>query len=765
MPQRTARPFCSILLGCAYATALWVPLAASGQEGLRNLRPDPARGATIEGLTFSRDVGVFQFGRGQLQLLEPVDGRTVGAVFVGEGRFQMTPPPSETVERGQIQREFGTDVVDLPFRAVVMLFSEITLQQLETAAGSGIAWGPLEPASGAQSEIDEAREYFSTSGGWVDRAIALPLVNGLPGFFYAHFSEDRGEPTIFSVNPLAFEEVSLFKRHPRERVAQTVAQFHRRADYASGSSAPEEELDLVRVHHYDVALDIDTDLEMRGRAALTLTRGAREYVWIPFYLHPELAVDSVYWDGGARAEVRRVEDASELWVDLSGDPGGGATLVFEYSGEMLERLESTWISLASLYWLPIYQFGRESTYRLTFRAPERYTVATVGDLVSRETQDETTTWVFETDPVDLMTFNIGEFDELHSEPEGAPVLTVQMNEAAHQRLASMISDLGGYLPQADDMLEVVGADMTNSFRFFGDVFGPTPIQRMVATEIFSNHGEAYPGLVLLSFSTFLISDERGEDDMFRGHEIAHQWWGISVTPATYRDRWLAEGFAEFSGWWYGAASLGSVDLYHRQLREARERILRRRDEAWPLGLGTRVAESENPGDYQLMIYHKGAWVLHMLKGMMTNPDTGDDSAFRRVMRTFHETYAGERATTRDFQRVVEEVIGVDMTWFFNQWVYGSSIPTYTFSYQLTPQADGTVGGRVRIRQENVPDDFTMIVPILLDFGAEGTAEVRVAVRGAVSESDLPPLPREPDRIVLNPDEAVLAETRTERWQN
>jgi aminopeptidase N len=406
-----------------------------------------------------------------------------------------------------------------------------------------------------------------------------------------------------------------------------------------------------------------------------------------------------------------------------------------------------------------------STYRLTFRAPERYTIATVGALVSRETQNETTTWIYETDPVDLVTFNIGEFDEFHTEPEGAPILTVQMNEPAHQRLAARISDLGGYLPQADDMLEVVGADMTNSFRFFGDVFGPTPIQTMVATEIFSNHGEAYPGLVLLSFSTFLISDEQGEDDMFRGHEISHQWWGISVTPATYRDRWIAEGFAMFSGWWYAGASLGSIDIYQRQLREARERIVRRRDEAWPLGLGTRVGQSDDPGDYRMMIYEKGGWVLHMLKGMMTNPDTGDDSAFRRVMRRFHETYAGRKATTRDFQRIVEEEIGVEMGWFFDQWVYGSAIPTYTFSYQLSRQPDGSFGGRVRVRQEDVPDDFTMIVPILLDFGSEGTAEVRVAVRGPVSESELPALPREPDRIVFNPDEAVLAETRTERLQN
>ena len=58
----------------------------------------------------------------------------------------------------------------------------------------------------------------------------------------------------------------------------------------------------------------------------------------------------------------------------------------------------------------------------------------------------------------------------------------------------------------------------------------------------------------------------------------------------------------------------------------------------------------------------------------------------------------------------------------------------------------------------------MIVPILVDFGDEGSAMVRVNVVGSVTETELPLLPREPDDIVFNPLEAVLAETKTERWR-
>ncbi len=98
-------------------------------------------------------------------------------------------------------------------------------------------------------------------------------------------------------------------------------------------------------------------------------------------------------------------------------------------------------------------------------------------------------------------------------------------------------------------------------------------------------------------------------------------------------------------------------------------------------------------------------------------------------------------------------------------MYGSDIPTYTFSHEYEERDDGSVLAHVRVRQEHVPDDFRMIVPILVDFGEEGTAMVRVDVVGPVTEVTLPVMPRVPDRLEFNPFEAVLAETKTEGWRD
>jgi hypothetical protein len=571
---------------------------------------------------------------------------------------------------------------------------------------------------------------------------------------------------IFSVDPHSFEEVSLSKRTDRGKARELVAQFHRKADYETGRSIPQEGLDLVTVSAYEIETDVAGNLDVTGRARATLRRNARIYGWIPFRLYPDLRVDSVRWADGSAASHARANDRSDVWIDFSMMPSEDTELTFHYSGELMEQQDGLWVALGThSTWYPVYEYGREIPYRLTFRTPERLVVNAVGARTSESTEGEVTTTVWETAPVRGLTFNIGDFESYESRVEGAPDLTVFIDESAHHRLGGLVADAGGILLSQTDMAETVALDLRNSFRFFNDVYGPTTVEDFVATEIPYSHGEAFPGLVMLAWNTFQLTTERGFDEMFRAHEVAHQWWGISVRPATYRDWWLAEGFSEFSGWWYAARARGSIDLYHRRLKETREEILKRRDQAAPIALGTRVGTSQHPDDYQLTVYHKGAWVLHMLRSLLTDPDTGSDEVFDRVMNTFYTRHLGGLASTLSFQRTAEEVVDADLSWFFQQWVYGSSIPTYTFSHTLAETPDGQVKATVRVRQENVPDDFFMIVPILVDFGDDGLAIVRINVTGAVTETELPLLPRRPDNLVFNPYESVLAETRTEGWRN
>jgi aminopeptidase N len=135
------------------------------------------------------------------------------------------------------------------------------------------------------------------------------------------------------------------------------------------------------------------------------------------------------------------------------------------------------------------------------------------------------------------------------------------------------------------------------------------------------------------------------------------------------------------------------------------------------------------------------------------------------MRDFYASYEGKRASTADFRRIVERHIGTDMGWFFDQWIYGTALPTYRVAYRTDRIENGQFRVRLQVRQEGVPDDFLMYVPVTLDLGKDRVARLRVKVTGARTEIELPPMPAEPKAVRFNDLEGVLAEVKSGDWSN
>jgi aminopeptidase N len=245
--------------------------------------------------------------------------------------------------------------------------------------------------------------------------------------------------------------------------------------------------------------------------------------------------------------------------------------------------------------------------------------------------------------------------------------------------------------------------------------------------------------------------------------MAHQWWGIGIMPAGDRDAWLQEGFANFSALWYMQLILNDTTKFYRQLSDWRDALVRRGSDVAPLGLGFRVENQEHPGDYGLVVYTKGAWVLQMLRNVMLNLHTLSEDAFTETMRDFYARYRGGKASIRDFQRVVEEHVGLPMDWFFDEWVYGSSIPTYTFSWQADTAVNGKIPLHLRVRQADVPDDFFMPVPVEIQFAGGRHVFLRINARGPVTDGSVT-VPEPPLRVTFNPLGSVLATIKTESWR-
>jgi hypothetical protein len=759
-------------LSAQLASGVAVPPAAASHarsydalfDELMRMSPRADRVAMVSNLVLQRDVARFALQSGRIQLLTPVGGRTLGAVFRGQGIFSFAP--ASRVERERVRRLENADSLVVPFSELLLVFADGTLEELESATTFAFAADADEQRGVVKQGLEFLADEDSRT---LDPDLMSAFLNGERSeLFYAHIKRTGGGPLMFMINPNELEGVRLLSKISRRgysRRAEVVTQFPLRGRGAV-ESARGERLRQADVESYVIETSLPPTMtgEIGFSASATMRIVADTAVgpWIVFELFEKLRVDSASWEGGEQATVVRGKDSPLLWVLLDRQirPGDVRTLRLHYHGDLIDRFVDFFRIKSSAAWYPRSLEGRSlASFDLTFTTASNYLLASVGDRVDSTMSGRTvrTRWVTP-GPIRNASFNLGLFEGYEVQEKGAPPVTVMISEKAHRKLARQ------YVQQSK-MREKVGADVSRSLEFFQQVYGPAPVRRFYATEIPDWHGEAFPGMVHLSWATFQNTSDQGDDEVFRAHEVAHQWWGIGVDFASYHDQWLSEGFSNFSGLWYLQTVSKSNDKYFDMLRRWRSSILLREGEPGPISLGYRVFASKDDDldDYQTVVYKKGAWVMHMLRILMLDLKTMNEDRFKGMMKDFYARYEGRRASTEDFQRVVERHIRTEMGWFFDQWVHSTAIPTYRVAHRSEPAEHGQFRVLLRVRQEGVPASFQMYVPVTLDLGKDRRARLRVKVNGPMSEIELPLMPAEPKSVKFNDLEGVLAEVKTTSW--
>jgi len=738
------------------------------QLGIDGIALDSREVGTVSSIMLQRDVGTFVLEQGTIYLCKPMKGRIRAALFVGQGTFSYTPPI--TVERQQLGRFLGSESLQEEFTSMFLLFGDSTLQELSD--GVTFADGVIPEEVEAPMK-DAMRGLFGEAGYTFHYEMTRQMLDDEHDmFFVAYMGRDKKEPLCFAINPYEPEEVMLlhtYKDPVRGGVLEPVNQFQTSEEYMNGVDFHENK-DLLQVTAYTIDCSIDDGLAFHTRADVRFRVLASDRKWLVFDLFPTLDVDSMRWGDGSPAEFFKGTNTSYVWVkNRPGVTGSEQVLTMDYHGKMLVRRDDWFHLMSSIEWYPTHGYKQKSTFDLTFHTPEEFTFVAVGDKVSSETNDGIVTshWVTGT-PIRNASFNLGIFKEYDIESEKTAPIKVLMSKNGHREMAERMIAAG--ITSGRNMEKQVGEDVKLSLEFFSHIYGELPIKQFYATEIPGSHGEAFPGLIHLAWSTFQRNDEKGFDELFRAHEVGHQWWGIGVDFASYHDQWLSEGFAEYSGLLYLQSILKDNDRFFYWLRNYREALMKNRksifgsgQEAGPIWLGQRTRSANTAGDYDLVIYKKGAWVLHMLRNLVMDPMKLNDDAFLAIMKDFFTTYYGRDASTQDFQRIVEKHVGVDMQWFFNEWVYGTDIPTYRFAYRTAEAPDGKYVVTCGVRQTNVADDFQMYLPIRIVFTDGTMARVRVLVKGPYSEFDLPVLPKKPKEVILNDLESVLCEVENIDW--
>jgi len=236
---------------------------------------------------------------------------------------------------------------------------------------------------------------------------------------------------------------------------------------------------------------------------------------------------------------------------------------------------------------------------------------------------------------------------------------------------------------------------------------------------------------------------KGNNEGLFAHEIAHQWFGDSVTESDWDHTWLSEGFATYLTHVYNEYTFGR-DTMVRGLRRDRESVIRYYDRNPKSAIVTPATEKLD-NILSTNSYQKGGWFLHMLRRLV------GDEVFWKGISTFYMRHRNGNALTEDFQRVIEEVSGKPLRAFFRQWVYTPGQPVIKGSWTY---AAGVL--TVELHQAQATDTvYTTVldIGIVTDRGAAPKVEVVQLVQR--DQTFTISLDKEPLDVVLDPNTWLL----------
>ncbi len=272
---------------------------------------------------------------------------------------------------------------------------------------------------------------------------------------------------------------------------------------------------------------------------------------------------------------------------------------------------------------------------------------------------------------------------------------------------------------------------------YADLFMEYPFTEEKYGHAIFEWGGAMEHQTCTSYGSVLI---RGNHwyDFILVHELAHMWWGDMVTCATWPDIWLNEGFASYSeALWF--EHLGGWDDYHEYMIYG----LPVSDPSGPI-------YDPDPLFGGNTVYHKGAWVLHMLRNVM------GEEAFFEGLTDYGTRYMYQSAITTEFIAVMEDHYpSGDLRWYFYPWLWGMNRPWYGYSYMYEDVGGGEYELFIHVdqKQPQPAPFFTMPIDFLIEGAVEETTFV--AFNDTLVSDWRVVFSEEPVDVTLDPGDWIL----------
>jgi tetratricopeptide (TPR) repeat protein len=517
----------------------------------------------------------------------------------------------------------------------------------------------------------------------------------------------------------------------------------------------------LRVEDYQIEVELTPHQhQISGRAKVKFT-ALQDLTVAVFELHNDLRVTRVLDDNNQPLSAERVTQDSTIRIPLPAGLAKGAstTLTFEYEGQLETADDSPVPGLKLAYvgddtsyllyagrWFPVSGYGlNRFTSTISVTVPAHMLVVGSGKSTVTDSPPSkkpntnglpTKTFTFvDAKPSFPGTIVAGIFQEYKSDEAGMDLHV--FFKPAHQALAPEYTTTA-----------------VQEFTYFITLYGTPLSQKLNVVEL---PGDTVPYAWAPEIAG-IASPSITEKTNYRllANAIAHQWWGVSLSPATKEDWWLVDGFSRYSEAMYVENAAGAAGL-EEAVKDMSVGALAY--DTVPLSSASKLDPFST--EFQSLVTDKGAMILHMLRWVL-----GEDK-YLKTMREFFETYSGKSASIDDFRAIAEKYYGEPLTWFFSQWLDSTGAPEFKVKYSVY-RLGGTAAAKsskdkdkdarppgFRVTGEISQDLDLFRMPVDLRIDTDGkTEDKKLEVVGTDSPFAIETFGR-PRRIAVDPDHHVL----------
>jgi len=784
---------------------LLLPVAAAGgpagdiAQAIRESSFDRDECYRVRDLTLTREDIRIYLTDGHMIFSRPVAGRRIAAVFVADtdgGDAEVILLPPDRAERQSLAGFTGSPNLNEHFQAALFLFTS----DMYAALKEQMAGNPANRKSPEMGPLlDEAwTPVLRDLGSSYQTRITLDLLDSPArrgGLFAAVLRNPRLGAFDILYDPDSSEEILAGKLTTRgERLFfDTWTNFPAR----SARNNPMPPRRDATVGDYRIEATINPDLSMTAVTRVKVKPSVDRLIATAFDIAPQMLVSQVTVDGRPAEVLQRealrgdvLRGGDEMALVVPSEPlreGREYEFEFHHSGKViLDAGDRVFYVSARGNWYPV-QGQQFANYDLLFRYPRDLDLVTPGDVVEDRTEGEQRITRRRTPaPIRVAGFNLGDYDRVRVTRGGyqVDVCANRTLETALQpktpqpslpppprgssRRPNPLEEVAPPPPATPQMrLQQLAAEVASALEFMASKFGPPALPRLTVSPIPGTFGQGFPGLIYLSTLSYLKDlpgvhpgpqqQELFFEDVLQAHEMAHQWWGSRVSAAGYRDYWLMEALANYSALLYLEKSKGPREV-EAILESYRQALLQKNengqtvDSTGPIVLGSRLENSMEPRAWRSITYGKGSWILHMLRTRM------GDGRFFALLAALAGRYDRKEISTEEFRELAAEFLppktdDPKLEAFFDQWVYGTGIPSLKLTWALKGKAPNlkVVG---TLTQSGVDEDFTALAPVEIQL-ARGRTTVEWVRAGAEPVDFTVALKQAPLKVTLDPHNATL----------